>query len=278
MGIFEKVKNMFTEEVEDDDIRVEQIKRETTKVTFEPPKVEEKVEEEEEVEIPKEEMKAIDNIDEVFEEDKGTDLNKPIFFDDKDFKDLNFGVKEEKKEVEKPIYTRSSVYTKETITTNEREPYGRKIEKVEVVEERKIFKPTPIISPVYGILDKNYHKEDIVSRTEVKEPELSPIDTVRNKAYGTLEDELENTLFGTNSILFKKDDQKSKSEVSEIDDEALSNLTDDISKELDELLIKKEKYDEPEEVVEEKKTRSKVDDDDDLLSFIDSTLYKDGEE
>ena len=279
MGIFEKVKNMFTEEVEDDDIRVEQIKRETTKVTFEPPKVEEKVEEEEEVEIPKEEMKAIDNIDEVFEEDKGTDLNKPIFFDDKDFKDLNFGVKEEKKDVEKPIYTRSSVYTKETITTNEREPYGRKIEKVEVVEERKIFKPTPIISPVYGILDKNYHKEDIVSRTEVKEPELSPIDTVRNKAYGTLEDELENTLFGTNSILFKKDDQKSKSEVSEIDDEALSNLTDDISKELDELLIKKEKYDEPEEVVEEKKTRSKVDDDDDdLLSFIDSTLYKDGEE
>ena len=278
MGIFEKVKNMFTEEVEDDDIRVEQIKRETTKVTFEPPKVEEKVEEEEEVEIPKEEMKAIDNIDEVFEEDKGTDLNKPIFFDDKDFKDLNFGVKEEKKDVEKPIYTRSSVYTKETITTNEREPYGRKIEKVEVEEERKIFKPTPIISPVYGILDKNYHKEDIVSRTEVKEPELSPIDTVRNKAYGTLEDELENTLFGTNSILFKKDDQKSKSEVSEIDDEALSNLTDDISKELDELLIKKEKYDEPEEVVEEKKTRSKVDDDDDLLSFIDSTLYKDGEE
>ena len=278
MGIFEKVKNMFTEEVEDDDIRVEQIKRETTKVTFEPPKVEEKVEEEEEVEIPKEEMKAIDNIDEVFEEDKGTDLNKPIFFDDKDFKDLNFGVKEEKKDVEKPVYTRSSVYTKETITTNEREPYGRKIEKVEVVEERKIFKPTPIISPVYGILDKNYHKEDIVSRTEVKEPELSPIDTVRNKAYGTLEDELENTLFGTNSILFKKDDQKSKSEVSEIDDEALSNLTDDISKELDELLIKKEKYDEPEEVVEEKKTRSKVDDDDDLLSFIDSTLYKDGEE
>ena len=38
MGFFEKVKNMFTEEVEDDDVKVEQIKRETTKVSFEEPK------------------------------------------------------------------------------------------------------------------------------------------------------------------------------------------------------------------------------------------------
>ena len=36
--------------------------------------------------------------------------------------------------------------------------------------EEKKFKPTPIISPVYGILDKNYHKEDIVNKknTEFK--------------------------------------------------------------------------------------------------------------
>ena len=70
-------------------------------------------------------------------------------------------------------------------------------------EEKKMFKPTPIISPVYGILDKNYHKEDIVNRAEVKDTpsKENPIDVVRDKAYGSLEDELENTLFG-NSILF----------------------------------------------------------------------------
>ena len=169
------------------------------------------------------------------------------------------------------------------MTPVEEKPYGKMIEKETVVEERKIFKPTPIISPVYGILDKNYHKEDIVSRNEVKTPELSPIDTVRNKAYGTLEDELENTLFGTNSILFKKDEKEDKAEVSEIDDSVLSNLTDDISKELDELLIKKEKVDTEEETEEPKeemrRTRSKIDDEDeDLLGFIDSTLYKDGDE
>ncbi len=286
MGFFEKVKNMFTEEVEDDDVKVEQIKRETTKVSFEAPKEEDKPVFEDETtqeftDLEKtekiEKIEKIEDIDEVYTEEPKE--NKPIFFDDKDFRDLNFGVRDEKKEEPKkeqqPIYTRSSIYTKETITTDEREPYGRKIERETVVEEKKIFKPTPIISPVYGILDKNYHKEDIVSRNEVKEPVLSPIDTVRNKAYGTLEDELENTLFGTNSILFKKDDKDTKNEVSEIDDSVLSNLTDDISKELDELLIKKEKVDpvdEIEEPKEEKKTSNRhVDDEEDLLNFIDST-------
>ena len=293
MGFFEKVKNMFTEEVEDDDVKVEQIKRETTKVSFEAPKEEDKPVFEDETtqeftDLEKtekiEKIEKIEDIDEVYTEEPKE--NKPIFFDDKDFRDLNFGVRDEKKEEPKkeqqPIYTRSSIYTKETITTDEREPYGRKIERETVVEEKKIFKPTPIISPVYGILDKNYHKEDIVSRNEVKEPVLSPIDTVRNKAYGTLEDELENTLFGTNSILFKKDDKDTKNEVSEIDDSVLSNLTDDISKELDELLIKKEKVDQVDEIEEpkeEKKTSNRhVDDEEDLLNFIDSTLYKDGEE
>ena len=72
--------------------------------------------------------------------------------------------------------------------------------------EKKIFKPTPIISPVYGVLDKNYHKEDIVTRTDNLKPDKNEvsIDSIRNKAYGTLEDELESTLFGNNSILFKK--------------------------------------------------------------------------
>lgn len=74
------------------------------------------------------------------------------------------------------------------------------------------FKPTPIISPVYGILDKNYHKEDIVSKNdrEYKSVDGLSVDSIREKAYGTLEDELENTLFGSNSILFK-DENKTKS-------------------------------------------------------------------
>ena len=63
-----------------------------------------------------------------------------------------------------------------------KEIYGSKIQ--ESVIEKKNFKPTPIISPVYGILDKNYTKDDIVSRDDVKrvdkESKESSIDTIRN--------------------------------------------------------------------------------------------------
>ena len=38
-------------------------------------------------------------------------------------------------------------------------------------EEKKQFKPTPIISPVYGVLDQNYKKEDLI----VKDENLSSI-------------------------------------------------------------------------------------------------------
>lgn len=239
MGFFDKVKNMFTEEVEED-VKVEQVKKEVTHVSIETPQ--------------------INNFDLEEDVDKEIEfedsISKPVFFDDNDFEDLNLNKHEElPKYVEKDIYSRK----------NEDE-----------IKEKKVFRPTPIISPVYGILDKNYHKEDIVSRTEVKQTinNVEPsIDSIRNKAYGTLEDELENTLFGNNSILFKqiREDQNVEEELERIDDDALTNLTDDISKELDELLSKKEKYldnnDKKNDVVT-----------DDLLDFIDSTLYKDGDE
>ena len=131
MGFFEKVKNMFTEEVEDDDVKVEQIKKEVTKVAIESPNAKDEIE---------------DDYDYV-EEEK---ITGPVFFDDNDFRDLNLTSREE------------------NFNYQEKEFYGGKIEpKVET--EKKAFKPTPIISPVYGILDKNYHKEDIVSRNDLKQ-------------------------------------------------------------------------------------------------------------
>ena len=62
----------------------------------------------------------------------------------------------------------------------------------------RIFKPSPVISPVYGVLDKNYTREEIIDRqeniTRTTNPKDMNYDAVRRKAYGTLEDELENTL------------------------------------------------------------------------------------
>lgn len=62
----------------------------------------------------------------------------------------------------------------------------------------RIFKPSPVISPVYGVLDKNYTREEIIERqeniTRTTNPKDMNYDAVRRKAYGTLEDELESTL------------------------------------------------------------------------------------
>ena len=156
MGLFDKVKNLFTEEEEP-------IKSEVIQVEIPAPvkeKKEEKIEEE-----PKKEIK---------EEKKPA----PIFFDDAYFKELE----QPKKEVK-------SSYLKE---------------QNKVKEEKKHFKPTPIISPVYGVLDKNYNKEDIAptKKTHYTNTTIT-IDEVRKKAYGTLEDELENTI---NNLVVPNDD------------------------------------------------------------------------
>lgn len=66
---------------------------------------------------------------------------------------------------------------------------------LEEKEEKKAFTPSPIISPVYGVLNENYKKEDIISKSEKRNPKAAlDLDSVRRKAYGTLEDEIEATL------------------------------------------------------------------------------------
>ena len=66
---------------------------------------------------------------------------------------------------------------------------------LEQKEEHKAFTPSPIISPVWGVLNENYKKEDIVSKKDEKRAvEPLDLDSVRRKAYGTLEEEIEVSL------------------------------------------------------------------------------------
>lgn len=64
--------------------------------------------------------------------------------------------------------------------------------KEEVKEEKKRFKPSPVISPVYGILDKDYKAEDIMEAPKdannniISSKDLD-VDSVRAKAFGKLE-------------------------------------------------------------------------------------------
>lgn len=159
MGLMDKLRDMFTEEV--DDYEEKEIKSEVIQV-----------------EIPAPQQKEEQPIVEKTKEEK---VQQPIFFDDNDFANL---------EPPKPKINK-------TIERQQK----RTQEVKEKKEEKKVFKPTPIISPVYGVLDKNYHKEDIkqknnsVNNAYYSNKEVS-IDDIRKKAYGTLEDDLEVTLFG----------------------------------------------------------------------------------
>ena len=60
-------------------------------------------------------------------------------------------------------------------------------------ETKRVFTPSPIISPIYGILDKNYKKEEVKEKKEIRissRPAKVDFDSVRNKAFGDLENEL----------------------------------------------------------------------------------------
>ena len=106
-----------------------------------------------------------------------------------------------------------------------------------VVEQPKVFKPSPVISPIYGILDKDYKKEEITTKkVEIKETPLSTsaatYDSVRRKAYGTLEDDLEDTLNKMNKLT--PDDIKD--EVQKIDNDV--NKLEERSNKIEDLISK----------------------------------------
>lgn len=174
MGFLSKIKDLFTDVVEE----TEPIKKEVIKVEIASPK--------------QEEIEPNPNISDSDVVNKPLKNQTPVFFSDSDFEDLRYkGIK-------------GNVSSKTGYRYNQ-----PKVKKTKEKEEPKVFKPSPIISPIYGILDKNYSKDDISVKPVVKtettlsSKELS-IDLVRKKAFGTLEEDLETELFNTNSILFKE--------------------------------------------------------------------------
>ena len=102
--------------------------------------------------------------------------------------------------------------------------YGTAYEKK---EEKKIFRPSPIISPIYGILDKNYKKEDVVPKKEVRltsaySKEKLDLDDVRNRAFGNVDDASKITSTETHTYSFEV-------ERKEPDTEPVENILVDLS-------------------------------------------------
>lgn len=153
-------------------------------------------------------------------------------FDDK--RSLKKKEKEEKKESNRYDFLSSTDYKKsDSYTASRNNIYSSS-------DDKKPFTLSPIISPVYGILNENYKKEDIVARDSSQNRTTSgkiDLDSVRKKAYGTLEDEIEVTLGG------KKEEDDILEEVPTHDEMTIDTLSDDgIS--IDDLLVDSEKTEE----------------------------------
>lgn len=92
------------------------------------------------------------------------------------------------KETKEEVRVRDS---KISDTGNQASEYRQNIYNKPVASKEPIkkFTPSPVISPVYGVLDKNYRKEDILPRasSEGTLPKIMDVDNVRKKAFGILE-------------------------------------------------------------------------------------------
>lgn len=105
--------------------------------------------------------------------------------------------------------------------------------KVEEKETKKFYS-SPIISPVYGILDKNYKKEELKAKDEnsyeiPRTNKKIDFESVRKKAFGTLADEIKYNILCDDCEL-KKASLKIEKQVS--DDNLLYDIT--IEKEIKE--------------------------------------------
>lgn len=154
-------------------------------------------------------------------------------------------------------------------------------------DKKKIFTPSPVISPVYGVLNQNYTKDDVIIKTDtgVKGPSL---EDVRKKAYEKkkevenkkVEDEFAEPLKTLDEILISNQEiQKEKP----LEDDILPEVPEEITKE--EFISENQEVETTTEMpkVEDKPSEieAKEEDDDDLekdlFNLIDS-MYENKDE
>ena len=236
MKLLDKLKNAFFEEVEEDDDTIEVPKTFAKKVDV-PKKKNTFFKKEEENDFLKDEEKEEKNNDNVkvevkeennysFEtqeipvtrEEEEIVKTVPMVFDDADFESDSIKEDFSKSFIEEE---NDELKQKEDEYNNKERLYQGKIEDENDYShdyissmresnnysysrtsysksvETKTFKPSPIISPIYGILDKNYRKEEVIAKRETriattsyKKPDL---DSVRNRAFAKIDEDKEVT-------------------------------------------------------------------------------------
>lgn len=239
MGLMNKLKNILFEE-EEVEIPVLE-KKERKEVKVETP-VYEDLPRKENVSISGESNKYYDNLDVILgEEQKLEDNNsrkmengdssvseREIFKSEKTFNFPAFDEEEFESVVPRPRPTNVLAHERSKAVEKKKEVLPVKNSKLEPVQQTK-FKPSPIISPVYGILDKNYTPDDITSRNSSDNSRMLDVDSVRKKAFGGLDTKEENNLKVEESLNFDKDNiLEEKLEKARTIDELLKDSSDDV--------------------------------------------------
>lgn len=278
MGVFSKLKNIFYDEVEVDEPSTEiKIDNKAKKEVIEKPRVEE-------IKVVRQEVKEPEKTENIQKETPNFNNERDLFRSERTFNFTQF----DDDEVE-DLPPRRNVLEREKRITK---PEPKEV----VVEQPKVFKPSPVISPIYGILDKDYKKDEIApKKVEVKETPISSsaatYDSVRRKAYGTLEDDLEDTLNEMNKLTpndIKAEVQKIDNDVDKL--EQRSNKIEDLiskiesSPEIDKTVsvgeledkVKLENFDDTTELSNDK-TMTDSTLEHDLFNLIDS-MYDDKED
>jgi len=221
MGLLNKIKGILFEEVEEDEVV-------STPKSEEKKPIAEKIEPQRKVEEPDE--KSVPKVTAPVKEAKTENLNErdlfksdnisPFFdFDEEEFSNMS--------RVQKPKTTNVMEYERKK-RVEKRYDMGNfsKIERTEVVEKKK-FKPSPIISPVYGILNEDYKPEDIKSKTDNVVNTGLDFNSVRKKAFGeeTL-GEPEATYYEESVTVKVKENEEEKQQKVKTIDELLEDTSD----------------------------------------------------
>lgn len=193
MGLFNKIKNVLFEEEEiEDEVVSEPEVKEPVKESPIFKSVE--VEEDSYRPLPKR-VEEVKTKEPTFEKIEPNDISeRDLFRSESTFKfpafdEEEFNTSMPKLKVEEPVREKRPEYSRI-------EGYRSKVE--EPKEDKRRFKPSPVISPVYGILNKDYNAEDIEVAPKNNGTILSSkdldVDSVRAKAFGKLENNLEKSV------------------------------------------------------------------------------------
>lgn len=140
-------------------------------------------------------------------------------------------IKKEVKET-RPLYQGDKKHEEKNLygSLNDNEIKIHEYGSVSRQKEKKEFHPSPIISPIYGVLDQNYKKDEIVTKKDVRitssyKPKNIDVDSVREKAYGNSDDIFEEELTSNKQKDYQDNKQEENTEIREED--SLLDISDD---------------------------------------------------